>query len=262
MRKWILLSLAVLLVLSLALPAAARETYVYDEAGLLTTQEAQSLNAQAGAIAEHYGCGVYMVAVRDFRDYTDSASVYDAAWGIYHGLGLGAGDDREGMLLLLSMEDRDFATFFYGENTEYAFSSYAQEQLEGYFLGDFGENDWYGGFSAYLDASEQFLARAASGKPVRESHWDTIGLVVLCSSVISLVVTIIFWQQGKNVRMQYGAANYISAEGLHLTRKRDMFIRQTRTRRKIETKPPSSSHSGGSSRAHSGGGGSGRSGKF
>lgn len=261
MRKWILLSLSVLLIFSLGLPAGAEESYVYDEAGLLTEQEARNLNALAGVIAEDYGCGVYMAAVEDFRDYTQTASVYDAAWQIYHGLGLGVGENREGMLLLLSMEDRDFATFFYGEDTEYAFSPYAQEQLESYFLGYFADNDWYGGFSAYLDASGQFLMQAASGRPVRESHWGTVGMVILIAAVISLVITIILWQQGKNVRMQYGAANYIAAEGLRLTGKRDMFIRQTRTRRKIETRP-APSHSGTHSRAHSGGGGSGRSGKF
>lgn len=263
MRKWLLLCLSVLLVLSLGLPAFAAQGFVYDEAGLLSAQEEQQLNAAAEEIAGRYGCGIYMVAVQDFRDYTDTGSVYEAAWGIYHGLGFGVGENREGMLLLLSMEERNFATFFYGENTEYAFSPYAQEQLEAYFLGYFGNNDWYGGYSAWLEAGEQFLAQAAAGNPVRENRWKDVGAVVLISALISLAVTAILWSQRKNVRMQHGAAQYIAADGLSLTRRRDMFIRQTRTRRKIETQS-ASSHSGGSSgsRAHSGGGGSGRSGKF
>ncbi len=50
---------------------------------------------------------------------------------------------------------------------EYAFNKYGQEQLEGCFLGDFGNDDWYGGISHYLDACDEYLAKADAGHPVR-----------------------------------------------------------------------------------------------
>ena len=35
-----------------------------------------------------------------------------------------------------------------------------REKLEEQFLGDFGEDDWYGGISNYLDACEEYLTKA------------------------------------------------------------------------------------------------------
>jgi len=61
----------------------------------------------------------------------------------------------------------------------------------------------------------------------------------------------------KNVAMKTDALRYQTEAGLNLTVQTDQFIRQTVTRRKIQTQ----SSSGGSG-PRSGGGGSGRSGKF
>ena len=70
------------------------------------------------------------------------------------------GSGRDGIIVLLSMAERDYAMFVYGEYAEYAFDEYGQEKLEEQFLGDFGENDWYGGISNYLDACEEYLTKA------------------------------------------------------------------------------------------------------
>lgn len=72
-----------------------------------------------------------------------------ATYTIYHEYTMGEGPDRDGIMLLLSMDDRDWAMFCYGSRCEYAFNSYGQQKLEKVFLDNFGENDWYGGFEDY-----------------------------------------------------------------------------------------------------------------
>ena len=245
----------------LAEQSAPATPYVIDDARLLTIEQRQELNAYAEKITETYGMGIYIMSVEDFHNYGEEPQIFDVLWNYYHDNSLGYGADRQGMILMLSMAERDFATFFYGEDTEYAFNGFGQAQLENYFLDDFGSDDWYDGFMDFLVASEDFMAKAAAGEPVRDNPWSLASVFVLISLFASFVVTRLLWMKMANVAAQKGAKRYQTAEGLVLTKQIDQFLTQTIRRRKIESSDSGSGRSG-SSRAHSGGGGSGRSGKF
>ena len=65
----------------------------------------------------------------DYTDYGDG-SVYETTYQLYHNSGLGYGLGRDGIIVLLSMEERDYAMFVYGEYAEYAFNEYGREMLE------------------------------------------------------------------------------------------------------------------------------------
>ena len=245
----------------LAEQSAPATPYVIDDARLLTIEQRQELNAYAEKITETYGMGIYIMSVEDFHNYGEEPQIFDVLWNYYHDNSLGYGADRQGMILMLSMAERDFATFFYGEDTEYAFNGFGQAQLENYFLDDFGSDDWYDGFMDFLVASEDFMAKAAAGEPVRDDPWGLASVFVLIALFVSFVVTRLLWMKMANVAAQKGAKRYQTAEGLVLTKQIDQFLTQTIRRRKIESSDSGSGRSG-SSRAHSGGGGSGRSGKF
>ena len=245
----------------LAEQSAPATPYVIDDARLLTIEQRQELNVYAEKITETYGMGIYIMSVEDFHNYGEEPQIFDVLWNYYHDNSLGYGADRQGMILMLSMAERDFATFFYGEDTEYAFNGFGQAQLENYFLDDFGSDDWYDGFMDFLTASEDFMAKAAAGEPVRDNPWSLASVFVLIALFVSFVVTRLLWMKMANVAAQKGAKRYQTAEGLVLTKQIDQFLTQTIRRRKIESSDSGSGRSG-SSRAHSGGGGSGRSGKF
>ena len=259
-RKLLSLFLARSLMLLLAAGASAAEVSanVMDTAGLLTDQEAQALDSQAAAASRSHGVGIYIVTVPDYWEL-DNAGVYETTYGIYHALSLGEGADRDGILLLLSMEDRDFATFCYGNTAEDAFSDYALQKMEEEFLDNFRENDWYGGFLDYVNCCDDFLARAEAGRPVRESPMPRILLFCGIALVIAGIVCLVLVLQMKSVAKKTTAGAY-ALGGVQLTGHYDRFTHRTETRRKIETNSGSSSSGGGNS--HSGGGGHGRSGKF
>ena len=245
----------------LAEQSAPATPYVIDDARLLTIEQRQELNTYAEKITETYGMGIYIMSVEDFHNYGEEPQIFDVLWNYYHDNSLGYRADRQGMILMLSIAERDFATFFYGEDTEYAFNGFGQAQLENYFLDDFGSDDWYDGFMDFLVASEDFMAKAAAGEPVRDNPWSLASVFVLIALFVSFVVTRLLWMKMANVAAQKGAKRYQTAEGLVLTKHIDQFLTQTIRRRKIESSDSGSGRSG-SSRAHSGGGGSGRSGKF
>ena len=259
--RMVSLLLVVLLCLSPTMVSASLNwpsgDYVVDEAGLLSPGQLLELDAYASQISREYGCGVYLVTVDDFEALGYGYDPYEAAWQIYHNNLLGYGSQQSGILLLLSMAERDYALFCYGQ-AEYVFDDYGQIALENEFLDDLRNNDWYGGFSDYLQTADRFLQSAAAGKPVRKSNLTKLGPAVLIAAVISAVITGILWAQMNNVRKKHTATNYVTDQGLRLTNRTDLFLRRTRKIRRI----PKSSGSSGSSHSRSGGGGSGRSGKF
>ena len=235
--------------------------YVFDISDLLTYEEWEELEARAADISNRQHCGVYFALVDDYTDYGDGG-VYEVTYQLYHGSELGFGTDRDGIIVLLSMEERDYAMFVYGEYAEYAFDSYGQEKLEEQFLGDFGDNDWYGGISHYLDACDEFLTKADAGDPVRLSYWENfweyLPVVAVLVCMLTGLVCIWLMRGMKSVHQKKEANAYLTEGGLHLTQQYDQYTHTTETRTKIEK----SSSSGGSTHSESGGGGSGRSGSF
>lgn len=254
-RKLTVFVLLALLLSLFALPVCAEEGlwYVTDEADLLTDEEDLELEALLQGISEEHNVGVYLVTVGDYSSWGEG-SVYEVTYGIYHEYTMGKGEERNGIMLLLSLADRDFATFVYGEDAEYAFSDYALQQLEEEFLPYFADNDWYEGFRAYATTCDEYLTKAGEGKPVEEGDGMLYLIVIGASFLIALIVVSILKAGMKNVRAGQEAKAYITRE-LNLTQRSDQFTHTTRTERKIEK-------SDSDSKAETGGGGHGRSGKF
>lgn len=248
---------AILLIFVLCVPALAADGtmhHVIDLNNLLTYGEWETLENQAADISLRHGCGVYIVAVSDYTAY-GSGSVYEVAAQIFNNAdnGFGEGAERSGILLLLSMDGRDWALFVNGESAEYAFDQYGQAALEVSFLPAFGEDNWYGGFSGYLAACDTYLTQAAAGDPVRESPVGGILTVVGISCVVSLVICLVLKGRMKTVRRKAEARGYVTTGGLNLRDSYDQYTHTTESRRPIEKKQ---------SQSESGEGGSGRSGTF
>ena len=274
-RRLACILLAALLLLGLCCtafaeaPATEAQLWnITDTVGLLTSDEDQSLEARAEEISAQYGVGIYLLILEDYSEYYDDP--YETAYELYHQNTLGLGEDRDGVILLMSMSNRKYATFFYGPKAEYAFDAYGQELMEEEFLDDFRDDDWYDGFEDYLEVCDEYLARAEAGDPVRGDYSSAGGssvsgigtTILVClgiSAVIAMIVCLILRGKMKSVRKGTHADAYVTGS-LNLTASRDQYTHTTETRTKIEHE--SSDSSGGDSSACSGGGGSGRSGSF
>lgn len=229
--------------------------YVFDVSDLLSFEQWEELESRAETISKRQNCGIYFALVDDFTDY-GYGDIYEVTYTIYHDNELGMGENRDGIIVMLSMEEREYAMFVYGEYAEYVFNEYGQLMLEEAFLDDFGENDWYGGISHYLDTCDEFLTKAEEGKPVRESPLPSIAIATGASCLIAAIVCSVFKYRMRTVHQQTEANAYITEGGLQLTDQYDQYTHTTETRTKIEKESSSGTSS------ESGGGGSGRSGNF
>lgn len=265
MKKWISLFAALLLLTALALPVQAAEPrldHVTDAAGLLTDAQWETLEDKAQLISKQYQCGVYIVTVDDFTNYADTDSVYQAAKTIYTEYALGWGQEKSGVMLLLSMAERDYSLIAYGYGNT-AFTDYGKDKLADVFLDDFAEDDWYAGFGDYLEKSESMLKSARAGFPLDVDSNPLIRLAGLLMSIglgclLSILICALLWERMKSVSVSTEANAYLRRDSVVITKREDQFTHRTQTRVKIER---GSDSKGGGTTVDSDGF-SGKSGKF
>ena len=247
----------------------AQLDHITDSANLLTNEEWQVLEQRAREIEKNYGFGVYIVTVDDYYHYSHG-SVMDAATSIYQQYSLGTGKGKDGLMLLLSMSDRDYSLITYGDFGNYAFNDEGRAQMTGFFLDDFRNNDWYAGFADYITWSENYLQAANDGQPYsnqvvpmssaeRSSAIMVRVLIILgFSLIVALIYVGVLSSKMKSVAEATRAGTYVSGN-LNLMKKVDRFSFATQSKVKISTEK-----SGGSGGVRSGrsGGFSGTSGKF
>ena len=111
----VLLALTLLLCLSVSVFAESQLWNITDDAGLLSDEEYTQLESYAESVSETYGVGVYVITIDNYEDYYDSP--YETAWQFYHEYTLGEGDDRDGIILLLSMTSTAFSSSMTGTST-------------------------------------------------------------------------------------------------------------------------------------------------
>lgn len=256
-RVWSILAVLILLLMLLVLPVQASEyTFVDDSADLLTAEQELQFEIMAQEISLEYGCGVHIVTLWDYSAY--GSDVRSAAEKYYINHNCGIGSDADGVLLMLSMAQRDYALIAHGDFGNAAFTDYGKEILSEEFLDDFGYDSWFDGFADYLSVSAELLAAAASGTPVDVPQGSGIGLtlvmILLIPAAIAGIACGIMAASMKSARTKTHAGDYQS--GVELTERSDRFITRTVVRHKIE-----SSSSSGGTKINSGGF-SGRSGKF
>ncbi|MGM9606354.1 MAG: TPM domain-containing protein [Oscillospiraceae bacterium] len=264
MKKLLSWLAALTLLTALTVPAWAAEPqldYVTDAAWLLTDEEWMALEDTAQSISQKYQCDVYIITVDDFTDYVNTDSIYEAAKAIYRDYDLGYGTEKSGVLLMLSMAERDYTLIAYGYGNT-AFTDYGKDKLAEKFLDNFGDDDWYGGFQDYLEKSADMLQSARAGQPLDVGSSPLIRLVGLLISValgcfVSLTICAFLWQRMKSVAVKAEADSYIPAGSVDITVREDHFTHTTETRVKIEK----DSSSGGGTSVDSDGF-SGKSGKF
>ena len=182
-------------------------------------------------------------------------------------------------MLLLSMEDRDYALIAHGYGNT-AFTDYGKDRLSDEFLDNFRRNDWYGGFADYVSYAGELLELSRGGEPLdvnspgaggghpsffrglreRLGMFGTIVVIAVVSALIALIVCSIEKRNMKSVKKAESAEFFAVPGSMKLTVSEDRFTHVTETRVKVES---DDDHHGGGGGTHINSGGfSGKSGKF
>ena len=254
----------------IAMPAHAAAAHVYDEAGILTADEISQLEAQADEVEQTRGFSVNIVTVEDYKAIS-TVSVFDAAVAKYKELSLD-GSDGSGIVLMLSMKERDYSVAVNGDRGNYAFNREGRALLTGFFLDDFADNEWYKGFSDYIKWCGVYVAAADAGHPFSDDNPPEdatdllleiamgIGGSLVAAAVLTALVMTALMRRMRSVEPASNASAYVSGQ-LQLDDRRDVFTHTT-TVREVVVEKSSGGGGGGGSVSSSSGGFSGTSGKF
>lgn len=274
--------LTLLVLLCLLMPmttyvCAADDGYIFETTGvLLNGDEAAALDRQCADAAAACDCGIYVVVLVDHRAYHEDPLT--AAETIYRDMDFGVGENKNGILLMLSMAERDYAMVCYGDIANSVFTDRVQDSIADDFLDDFSVNNWDGGLSDFVSNSAEALAsfdgtvgesypghyedgvyeQEPSGPAVLYVLGKFGWMIALGSVAIALGVCLVMKNGMKTARKAVHANQYIPRGGVELRISKDIFTHTTT--QVIHHESPSGGSGGGTSVRSSGF--SGRSGKF
>lgn len=231
--------------------------WILDEAGLLTDSEEEALEEQSEQIFSKYGVSAVIVTTNRF----EGSDILDWERRLFAEKGLGAGEKNSGLMLGISMAERDWGITAYGE-AESIFGAYSRETIGGEVLEYLSDGDYYDAFCTYLDMTDIFLADAREGKIYSEAEpykkkWNPV-IIILGSFAVSFVVSLIIvatWKKAMNTRvLQNNAGAYLEQGSFMLTNRSDIFLYHTVNRSRRQKENRSSSGGGGGSMHSSGNG--------
>lgn len=234
-----------------------------DNADLLNDDEETTLLAKLDEISERQQADIVVVTV----DTLDGKTPMDYADDFYDYNGYGFGDTNDGVLLLVSMEDRDWwmSTSGYGIT---AITDAGIEYISDKFLSDLSDGNYAEAFSTYAQLCDEFFTQAKTGQPYDVGHmpkepfnivWNLF-VALIVGFVIALIATNIMKGKLKTVRFQYAAGNYVKENSMNITDSRDMFLythvdRIAKPKETSSSSGGSSTHTSSSGATHGGGGG-------
>lgn len=231
-RKIITIIVSLIFCMTLALPAAAMDgeehpPRLVDEAELLTDEEESSLADKLDAVSDKWQCDVAIVTV----DSLGSKTATEFADDYFDYNGYGYGDNDDGIMLVISMESRDWAITTHAFGIE-AFTDAGQEYIMNKVIPPLGNESYSSAFSIFADQCDVFLEKARTGEPYdshnlpKESHAKLYILWIIpcliAGAIVAFVLTIKEKKSLKSVMKKAGAREYIGK--VKLNEKHDKFL--------------------------------------
>jgi uncharacterized protein len=267
MKRLSLILTVLLMLAALCAPALASSLpLVVDDVSLLTPSEVTELTAEAQRLSEEYKLDVVILTTGSLEGKT----ALNFAADYYDSKGYGQGDAHDGVMLTLSMEDRDWCILTTGSGIQ-TFTDYGIEVISDDIVPYFSDGDYAGGFKRFLHDAEIFLAQDAKGEPydihntvqLRSPFDRTVGawLYLLLGALVAAAIGLGILMIGmKTAKPQYSAAHYVKDGSTQIARMQDLYLYHTQTRVRVQKE--SSGGGGGSSTftsssgtSHGGGGG-------
>lgn len=238
-------------------------TCVLDGADMLEPEQRAELLKKLDELSSKYGMDYVVCTVKSLNDSTAEACADD----IFDYCGFGLGEDRSGVLLLVSTGDRQWhiSTRGYGITVfTDAGIQYIGEEL----TGELKSADYAGAFFKFADLCDKFTEQAVNDRPydvsnlpIRPLPFIYVPISLGIGLVIALIAVGSMKSKLKTVRYKAEANSYVRPGSMNITVSRDLFLYRTVA---VTPKPKnnggsdggSSTHTSSSGATHGGGGGS------
>ena len=252
--KFIGILLAVFLMCRMPVRAET-PSLVQDDGQVLSSSEVQNLNELARQVSDAHNFGIYVVTLPNSVESYGFSTIEDLAEAVYTAGDLGTGDEKEGIMLILTMEDGLFDIFVkHSAKGDEAFSQYAREEMADTVVYDYLRyEDFYGGFRNFISIADTDLSYQEAGTPLsptfdpakeaeREeekrrqeeaSRAARTGATFGIPPLTALLACLGMRSKNKTAGIKREANNYIAKNGINLTTVQDLFLYRNETRTRI-----------------------------
>jgi uncharacterized protein len=243
MKKLLSLALALVMLMSLTVVVCAAtpgsEQFIYDDAQLLSENQAAKLQDRLQELSDKYDTQIVVATLQSVNG--GDADILAEAF--YDGKDLGYGDSRDGILLIIMMDIREFRIVSNGEAAE-ALTPGRIDKITDAITPALSDGNYYEAFDTFADKCEYYLDGHINGFPFDAGKSLVIALVI--GIVAGLIVANTLKAQLKSVRMQTRAHDYVKAGSMQLTHQSDLYLYRTVQQTRKQTSNSNSGSSGGS----------------
>lgn len=239
MKKILSLLLALVVCTVLIMPVFAANGYLLDDADILSGTEESRLQAKLDNLSEEFEADIVIVTVENTGRYAPEEYIER----FYDENGFGQGSDRDGVMLLVAMEEREFKILSNGY-CSYAINPGKIDSVVDAMQDDMSDGDYAEAFESFLEECRYYLNGYINGFPFAFGRNLLISLIV--GLVVALIVTGIMRGKLKSVKKQHTANQYTKPGSMQVTRATDLYLYSNVTRvRKAQSSSSSGSRSSG-----------------
>ena len=252
-RRIILVVLAVVICLGIACPAYAANMRMIDNANLLNLTEIAALSQKLDDASQKLQVDLVIVTTKTTGAKTNTQYADD----FFDYEGYGYGKNKDGILLLINMEDSSWkiSTSGYGIT---ALTDDAIEYIGNELEAELSRGNYAAAFHTYIHLCDEMVTSARSGNPYK-APFDILSSLLISlviGFVVAFIATSIMKGQLRSIRSQSAAANYVKEGSFNVSEARDLFLYRSIIRRpRPQNNGGSGTHQSSSGRTHGGGGG-------
>lgn len=220
-----------LLILFPAVPVFARDLdtlLVVDEADVLTDFEERELEEKMESLSSMQSCDIVVLTV----DSIYGQSAKRAAADYFNAHNYGIGEDRDGIILLLAIDDHKYGFATHGQGIINLFHDSVLERMGNDLVAYLQSEDYYGAIDNYVDQCEIIL----NEEDIPEEkpgifQWIFNAVVSLFGGILAAFgIGSAKKSNLQSVHTQVAAENYIKRSSFHLTGQQDQFLHNEVTR--------------------------------
>ncbi|MBO5253663.1 MAG: TPM domain-containing protein [Clostridia bacterium] len=247
-KKIIVLCLALLVCFCLAIPVSAETAggeFLFDEADILTDAEEAQLAEKLSEASHTYEAQIIIATVPSI-----DGNMEHFIEETYDSMGWGYGEKRDGVLLLVCMDPREYRILSNG----YAGVAITVDDIGNigeYIVSDLSDGNYAAAFDTFIDETAYYLSGYLYGFPFEGVKSFGVSLVI--GIIAGVVVALVLKGQLKSVKKQDQAHEYVKPGSMQVTVQRDLFLYREVSRVKKESSSGSGRGSSGSSRSVGGG---------
>lgn len=247
---------AIFLVSLSVLPAFAESegasTYgrLVDNAKLLSEDEYSQLKEHIDTVSEKYTFDVVIVTEKSIGEKTPTEYADD----FFDYNGYGEGDNHDGILFLLDMENRKWAISTTGAGIPY-FTDYGQEKIMDDVKPYLSDGEYYDAFDTFVTMCDDYINKAITDEPydvnnqpktIIPIYYIIFGGVGI-GALVGFIVVLIMKSKLKTVRMQPLASSYVKSGSFKLKEHSDLYLYRNISK---TAKPKDNDSSSGGSSTH------------